>query len=396
MEEVIQATTPGPAPRPRPIRQFIVKIHGRCDMACDYCYVFRMPDQEWRNRPRSMSAPVVDALAGRIAEHVRRHRIPAVEVVLHGGEPLLAGEQALEYTVDTIRRAVRGAGKVRVVVQTNGLRLTPAVLDMFVRHRIGISVSLDGDRDANDRHRRTAGGRGTFDAVAAALHRVNAGPARELFRGLLCTIDLDNPPVETYLALKSFRPPMIDFLLPHGNWTQPPPGLRAGSSRTPYAEWLIAVFDHWYAEPAEDTRIRRFEQIIGLLLGGHSGLEGVGLSYPGSVVIETDGSLVASDSLTSAFPGATRSGLHLHRDDFDAVLNLPEMAERRSGRAGLPATCRACALHPVCGGGLRTHRYRSGAGFDNPSVYCRDLARLIGHIRGRLQQDVTRLQSEVA
>src|SRR6266566_6361340 len=25
---------------PHPFRQFILKIHGRCDLSCDYCYVF--------------------------------------------------------------------------------------------------------------------------------------------------------------------------------------------------------------------------------------------------------------------------------------------------------------------------------------------------------------------
>jgi uncharacterized protein len=391
----VEEATRAIASRSQPLRQFIVKIHGRCDLACDYCYVFQMPDQGWRDRPRAMSTAVIDALALRIAEHVRRHQIPAVEVVLHGGEPLLAGEQTLTYAVEKIRGAVGAAATVGMVVQTNGLRLSPAMLDMLGRHRIGISISLDGNRDAHDRHRRTRDGRGSFDAVAAVLRRVNAGPARDLFRGLLCTVDLRNRPVDTFLALKSFDPPMIDFLLPHGNWSDPPPGLSIDSAETPYADWLIAVFDHWYAEPAENIRIRRFEQIINVLLGGRSGLEGVGLSAPGSIVIETDGSLITSDSLTSTFTGAGNTGLHVGRDDLDAVLDLPEIVGRRAGAAGLPATCRACALHQVCGGGLRTHRFRRGAGFGNPSVYCLDLARLIGHIRGRLQRDVTLLRAEV-
>jgi uncharacterized protein len=34
---------------------------------------------------------------------------------------------------------------------------------------------------------------------------------------------------------------------------------------------------------------------------------------------------------------------------------------------------------------LYAHRYRSGTGFANPSVYCPDLIRLIGHIHGTMQ-----------
>jgi uncharacterized protein len=38
-----------------------------------------------------------------------------------------------------------------------------------------------------------------------------------------------------------------------------------------------------------------------------------------------------------------------------------------------------------CGGGLYAHRYRSATGFDNPSVYCADLEKIITHIRADLR-----------
>ena len=31
--------------RPVPFRQFIIKIHSRCNLACDYCYVYEMADR---------------------------------------------------------------------------------------------------------------------------------------------------------------------------------------------------------------------------------------------------------------------------------------------------------------------------------------------------------------
>ena len=34
-----------------------------------------------------------------------------------------------------------------------------------------------------------------------------------------------------------------------------------------------------------------------------------------------------------------------------------------------------------CGGGLYAHRYRTGSGFMNPSVYCADLEKIITHVR---------------
>src|SRR5262249_19539832 len=72
------------APEPTPIRQFVLKIYSRCNLACDYCYVYTMADQTWRDRPLLMSADVVRLAADRIAEHAGRHCLPRVGVVLHG------------------------------------------------------------------------------------------------------------------------------------------------------------------------------------------------------------------------------------------------------------------------------------------------------------------------
>jgi uncharacterized protein len=46
----------------------------------------------------------------------------------------------------------------------------------------------------------------------------------------------------------------------------------------------------------------------------------------------------------------------------------------------------------ICGGGLYPHRYREGAGFRNPSVYCADLLRLITHVTERVTSDLAGLK----
>ena len=76
---------------PVPLSQFVLKVHSRCDLACDHCYVYEAADQSWRGRPMVISDSVVSQAAQRIGEHAGAHGLPAVQVVLHGGEPLLAG-----------------------------------------------------------------------------------------------------------------------------------------------------------------------------------------------------------------------------------------------------------------------------------------------------------------
>jgi uncharacterized protein len=373
--------------RPVPFREFIIKIHSRCDLACDYCYMFEMADQSWRDQPRKMTHEVAAQAAARIGEHARTHNIPNIALVLHGGEPLLAGRDLISYLVTTVRRAAGTGVVVDTSVQTNAVGLDESYLTMFDELGIRVGVSLDGNSEAHDRHRRFASGRGSYNAVTAGLRRLASGRYRHLFSGLLCTIDIRNNPLGTYEALTAFEPPKIDFLLPHGTWASPPPGRMPEATETPYADWLITIFDHWYSAP--QTRIRLFDEIMRLILGEDSVSEIVGLAPSRLLVIETDGAIEQGDTLKIAYHGAPETGLHVDRNRLDEALLLPGVAVRQFGERGLCATCRACPIRRVCGGGLYAHRYRAGTGFANPSVYCPDLIRLIGHIHETMRADIS-------
>src|SRR5215469_10314513 len=109
--------------QPFPFREFVVKIHSRCDLACDYCYLYAMADQSWRDQPKRMSEATARQVAFRISEHVRRHELREFAVVLHGGEPLLAGPDFIARLVAMIRSAAGEGVIVHPRVQTNGVRL---------------------------------------------------------------------------------------------------------------------------------------------------------------------------------------------------------------------------------------------------------------------------------
>ncbi|MFD4668683.1 FxsB family cyclophane-forming radical SAM/SPASM peptide maturase [Lentzea sp. NPDC058450] len=358
------------------LRQFVVKIHSRCNLACDYCYVYEMADQRWRSRPVRMPAEILEQTSFRIGEHVRAHGLPTVDVVLHGGEPLLAGVPAIRRFVDSVR--VSTGGVARFSLQTNGLLLSEEVLEALADVDVRVGVSIDGAAADHDRHRVHRSGAGSHAAVARALETLAQSRFRSIYGGLLCTIDLAGDPVETYEALISFTPPVIDFLLPHGNWSAPPPGVGA------YADWLIAVFDRWYQAPVPETSVRMFSEIVNVLLGGRSAVEGIGSSPTMMVVVETDGAIEGPDQLASAFHGAAVTGLHVSDASFDeaARLLVPDV---------LPLPCSDCEVRAVCGGGLPAHRYCAGSGFEHRTVYCADMFRLIQHVRQRLHADIAAL-----
>jgi uncharacterized protein len=336
-------------------------------------------------------APATVAQAGRrMAEHARSHGLDRIQVVLHGGEPLLAGVEVLDAVADRLRRELAGVATLDLRTQTNGVLLDERFLATMHAHRIKVGVSLDGGPTSHDRHRRSANDRGSYRDTARGLRLLGRPEHRDLFAGLLCVVDVRNDPLEVYDSLLGFAPPMVDFLLPHGNWSSPPPGREPDATATPYANWLIAIFDRWYGVAAQETRVRLFEDIISLLLGGQSRSEQIGLSPAAFLVIDTDGGLEQADTLKSSFPGAPETGLSIFTDPVDAALRHPSVVARQIGLSALAPQCTGCGIVRVCGGGHYVHRYQRGHGFRHASVYCPDLIRLIGHIRQRVVADLHR------
>jgi uncharacterized protein len=347
-----------------------------------------MADQSWREQPKTMAEPIFDHSCRMIGEHAERFAIPEVNLVFHGGEPLLVGHTAFERFARRSREILEPITQVQLGVQTNGVLIDAEFLQSCARNGVRIGVSIDGDETGHDRHRKFRRGTGSYAEVTAGLRLLTRDENRPLFSGLLCTIDIENDPIDTYEALVEFGPPALDFLLPHGNWTSPPPARSGDRDATPYADWLIPIFDRWYGAPTVETRVRLFDEVIELLLGGPGGSESVGLSPVQLAVIETDGSLEQVDALKSAFSGATKISHGSHGNALDRALWEPAVIARQLGVEALGATCRSCPIHNVCGAGHYAHRYREGSGFRNPSVYCADLEKLIRHIESRVRTDL--------
>jgi uncharacterized protein len=362
-----------------PFRQFVLKIHSRCDLACDHCYVYEHADQSWRGRPMVIAPETVSKVGERIADHARDHRLREVRVILHGGEPLLAGVERLGSIARKLRRAIEPVCSLDLRIHTNGVRLDAELCDLFLAERVMVGISLDGDRAANDLHRRYANGRSSYDQVLDAVGLLRQERYRDIYAGLLATIDIRSDPVAVYRAVSALEPPNLDFLLPHGTWDTPPPGAGVPGT-TPYADWLEAVYKEWTRD-GRRVRIRMFESIIETSRGGFSETESLGLAPSDVAVIETDGTIEQADSIKVAYDGAPATGLDVFRHPLDAAAAHPAIRARQQGIAGLSDTCRTCPVVTTCGGGLYAHRYRTGSGFANPSVYCADLEKIITHVR---------------
>jgi uncharacterized protein len=79
-------------------------------------------------------------------------------------------------TVEYASQKAAAAGKkIEFSLTTNATLLNEEIIEFLSEHRIGVTVSIDGDRELNDRMRVFHDGRGSYDVIAPKIKQLLAG-----------------------------------------------------------------------------------------------------------------------------------------------------------------------------------------------------------------------------
>ena len=170
-----------------PLQRIVLNVTNQCNLACGYCYEYSADKiTDTAGKPKHMQHQIAEsAIDMLILESKDR---PSIHVTFFGGETLL-NFPMLRATVAYARQKAAEAGKrVEFSLTTNATLLTEPIVDFFAENRVGVTVSLDGDRELNDRMRVFHDGRGSYDVIVPRVkmllerHRTNSIGARVTLR----------------------------------------------------------------------------------------------------------------------------------------------------------------------------------------------------------------------
>lgn len=334
-----------------------------------------MGNDSWQDMPVYIAKETILAISSSLKK-LAEDQAKKFAVVLHGGEPLMVGEQRLELLLRSLRESL--TLDYPISIQTNGMLITNDILDICSQYKTNISVSLDGPQHVNDKFRVDKQGNGTYERVINGISKLKKHPDSEfLFSGLLAVIDPTTDPREVYSSFKELSVPSLDFIYRDGNHDSLPYGKKSFDS-TEYGEWLTQILDLYINDPAP-IKIRFLDDILRTILGGKSTKEGLGEELYGILIIETDGSLAKNDTLKSTsnegdqfiikqsvFEGNIYD--FFKKDEFKSYYQLQHPTSEK---------CLQCDYLKICGGGMPLQRWGKSNGFDNPSIYCNDQILLI-------------------
>jgi uncharacterized protein len=357
------------------IDKTVVKVASRCNINCTYCYMYNLGDLSYKSQPKFIADSTTRNFAEKMLLHAKKHNLKTVSIIIHGGEPLLMSKVNMQNFInhfDIIKEENIG---VRFALQTNGILVDDEWCDFFKLHHIGIGVSLDGNKEINDRSRVDKNGNGTYDSVIRGIDILRKN---NITHGILSVLNVEADPIDYYESFKEVNIASLDVLLLEMNYDNK--HLYYPQNIT-VAEWYISLFDRWYNDKDRKFSIRIFNVLIKEILGQEQGIDALGVAENNVLVLETDGGLEAVDVLKMCGDSFTKNDLNINSNDIDEIAGSDLIDVYYNSGRYLPEKCLACPVGDICGGGYLPHRYSAEKGFNNPSVYCNDLLKIITHIQ---------------
>jgi uncharacterized protein len=295
-----------------------------------------------------------------------------LDVRWHAGEPLAAG---LGFYADAAARLAVLLGPhvaVRHSVQTNGLFLNDAWMELFRTWDFRVGVSVDGPAVIHDAYRRTRGGRGTLASVERRL-------------GLFARHAL---PFDVISVVTPHTLDHADAYLDYMAELAPRSlGVNIEESEGPHHSTAIAdrTFVERFGEFAE--RLVAWSVDTGIPVREAQAVHEV-VSGPGREVINTQNlpgailTVAVNGDLTTYSPELAGQSHPLldgftvgNVDDPDILASLRGFTARpvaRQIQAGTELCRRSCPYFAFCGGGAPANKlYENGTFASTRTVHCR-------------------------
>jgi uncharacterized protein len=157
--------------QPFPLQTIVMNVTNQCNLSCSYCYEYgedRIATPE--GKTKFMSEETARSTVDFLLNQSPGRRM--VHLTFFGGETLL-NFPVVKSTIGYARNKAAEMGKyIDFSMTTNATMLTSEIISFLAENNVGVTVSIDGPKESNDRFRVFHNGKGSYDVIAPKIREL--------------------------------------------------------------------------------------------------------------------------------------------------------------------------------------------------------------------------------
>jgi uncharacterized protein len=371
VQAIGQVNAPAP-PTPRviplapfPLSTLVLNVTNQCNLSCTYCYEYsedKIVDTQNGKKPKFMAEETARQSVDLMLKESGDNKV--AHITFFGGETLL-NFPVLRQTIAYARRRAAEMGKeVDFSLTTNATLLRPEIIEFLAENRVGVTISIDGPREVQDKFRVFHNGTGSYDVVAPKIRELLK---RHRSRPIGARVTLTSGKLDIKQIFRHLTEEIGFWEVGFAPVTTSPNRAYAISG-SGYDDMLGQFRDlaHEFLEHSVENRHHGFSNVKETLEEIHKGVSkafpcGAGLGLMG---VATDGDV----ALCHRFAGSDAHRLGTVADGIDrgaqqAFLEQHHIANKTD--------CSTCWARPLCSGGCYHEAHTRYGDTTRPNLhYC--------------------------
>lgn len=172
--DVVRAPAPAGPPKDFPLQALVLNITNQCNLACTYCYEFGADKIATpQGKPKYMTLDTAKASVDFLLKEAGSRK--GVHITFFGGETLMNFTLLREVVGYATERGDAQGCKVGFSLTTNATLLTDDIIAFLSDNAIGVTVSMDGPPELQDKRRVYKSGKGSYAVIEPRLRKLIAG-----------------------------------------------------------------------------------------------------------------------------------------------------------------------------------------------------------------------------
>jgi uncharacterized protein len=328
---------------PLPLSTMVLNVTNQCNLSCTYCYEYgedKIVQTENGKQPKWMS----EETARESVDFLMRESGKVAHLTFFGGETLL-NFKILQFTVGYARARAAELGKeIDFSLTTNATLLKPEVIEFLATENFGITISMDGPPDLQNKFRVFKNGTGSYELI---VPKIKALLARHRSRPIGARVTLTRETLDVRRIYNHLRHEIGFWEIGFAPVTASPGRQHAFSEEgfeTVLAEFRDLADD--YRDAALAGKHHGFSNVRETLQEIH---KGASKAWPCGAGFGLLGVSTAGDvNLCHRFAGSDDHKLGTVRDGIDREAQRGFL---EAHHVASKTDCQTCWARPLCAGG---------------------------------------------